>query len=398
MKYLVIGNGVAGTTAAASIRKIDSTGEIKIISDEPYPFYSRIRLIDFLCGDVDEKGLTIRKDNWYDENKIELILNTSISNIDIGKKEVVTSSGDYLRYDRLLLSTGGLSFVPPVPGVGKKGVFTLRTLNDAIKIREYAGKTGLRVLLIGGGVLGLEAGNSLRKAGNRITVVEFFPRLLPRQMDPEGADILKSQMEKMGFVFHLGARPGEITGDNRAEALILEDGSRLDCEMIIISAGVRPNAGLAKKIGLNVEKGLIVNDRMETGIADIFAAGDLIQHNGVYYGIWPAAEKQGEIAGINMAGGNSVYKGTTISNTLKVAGIDLVSAGDIDAEGVKESIVYKDRENFIYKKIVLENNNIIGTILYGDIKEKKKILGAIENKTHIGGIRKELEQWNLEKI
>ncbi|MEW6409301.1 MAG: FAD-dependent oxidoreductase [Nitrospirota bacterium] len=397
MKYVVIGSGVAGATAAANIRKIDSEGRITIITDEAYPFYSKIRLMEFLSGDIDEKGLMIRKDKWYEENKIEIILNTTVTDIDNEKKEVITFSGERIKYDRLLIATGGISFVPSIPGSDKNGVFTLRTLKDAIAIREYAKKAN-RVLLIGGGVLGLEVGNALRKAGSSITVVEFFPRLLPRQMDPDGAGILKAQMEKMGFKFYLGAKSKEITGDSKVETLILDDGRRIDCDMIIISAGVRPNAVLVQNLGLKVEKGLIVNDRMETELQDIYAAGDLIQHNGIFYGIWPAAEKQGEVAGINMAGGSTVYEGTIISNMLKVVGIDLVAAGDIDAEGKNESIVVKDSDNFIYKKIVIKDNSIIGTILYGDIKERAKIIKAIENKTDISGIKKDLEQWNLEML
>lgn len=397
MKYLIIGNGAAGTTAAANIRKIDSEGRITIVTDESYPFYSRIRLIEFLSGDVDEKGLVIRKDKWYEENRIELILNTAVTEIDKDKREVIASSGDRIKYDRLLIATGGISFVPSIPGANKNGVFTLRTLKDAIAIREYAKKAD-RVLLIGGGVLGLEAGNALRKTGNSITVVEFFLRLLPRQMDPDGAEILKAQMEKMGFKFYLGVKSKEIVGSDKAEGLLLEDGRHIDCDMIIISAGIRPNAVLAQKLGLKIEKGLVVNDRMETELPDIYAAGDLIQHKGIFYGIWPASEKQGEVAGINMAGGNAIYEGTTISNMLKVIGIDLVAAGDIDAEGRHESIVVKDINRSIYKKIVISDNSIIGTILYGDIKDSRKILKAIENKTDISGIRNELKQWNLEAL
>lgn len=398
MKYVVIGNGVAGTTAAANIRKIDSQAKITIISDEPYPYYSRIRLMEFLAGDVDEKGLIIRKNQWYEDNGIELFLNTPISEIDTAQKEVITSSGDRIIYDRLLLATGANSLVPPIPGADKKGVFTLRTLKDAIAIRDYAKLTGHRVLLIGGGVLGLEAGNGLRKAGNSITVVEFFPRLLPRQMDPEGAGILKRQLEQMGFRFYLGAKSKEIIGSEQAEGILLEDGTRIDCDMIIISAGIRHNSVLAQNLGMKIDKGLIVNDHMETGIPDIYAAGDLIQHNGICYGIWPAAEKQGEVAGINMAGGTGIYKGTIMSNILKVAGIDLMAAGDIDTEGKKESIISQDRDNFIYKKLVIQDNVIVGAILYGDVKDRKKILKAIENRTDISLLKKELGQWNLEKL
>jgi nitrite reductase (NADH) large subunit len=397
VRYIIIGNGVAGTSAAAHIRKIDSNGQITILSEEAYPFYTKIRLPEFLSGEVDEQKLIIRKSEWYRELKIELLLDTGVSGIDIDKKTVLTAGGN-MAYDRLLLATGGISFVPPIPGADRKGVFTLRTLADAIAIRAFAQPANKRVLLIGGGVLGLEAGNGLRKAGHTITVAEVFPRLLPRQMDHDGASILQSRMEQLGFQFYLGAQSKEIIGNDAAEGLILNDGTCITCDMVIISAGVRPNAVLAKALGLKIEKGVIVNDRMSTGIPDVYAAGDLIQHNAVFYGLWPAAEKQGAIAGINMAGGDAVYHGTTISNRLKVIGINLVAAGDIDADGKKKSIVLKDRDSFIYKKLVLDQNSITGTILYGDITDSRKILNAIENRTDISGMKKDLEQWNMEKL
>lgn len=398
MKYVIIGNGVAGTTGAATIRKFDPEGNITVITDETYPYYSRIRLIDFLAGEIDEKGLVIRKPAWYEENRITLLLSTAVTGINSDRKTLAISSGGDITYDRLLLATGGVSFVPPIPGANKKGVFTLRTLQDAITIRNLVKQGGRRIILIGGGVLGLEVGNSLRKAGNHITVVEFFPRLLPRQMDPDGAVILKKQMEHMGFTFYLGATSKEISGKDRAETLVLDDGSRIECEMIIISAGVRANLGLSEKLGLPAEKGVIVNDRMETDIRDIYAAGDLIQHNGIYYGIWPAAEKQGEVAGANMAGGNLSYEGTVVSNMLKVAGVDLVAAGDIDPEGKKESIIAKNENNYIYKKLVLDANTVTGAILYGDVKDSRKIIRLIDSKRDISGIRKKLEQWDFGAI
>ncbi len=394
MQYIIIGNGVAGTTAAATIRKLDDQGKIIIISEDHYPFYSRIRLPDFLSNEVDESGLVIKKETWYKENRIDLLLNRTVTDIDTAAKQVITPDNLTIQYDRLLIATGGLSFVPPLPGADKKGVFTLRTLDDAIAIKEYAIKHR-RVLLLGGGVLGLEAGNGLRKAGNSITVVEFFPRLLPRQMDPAGAAILQAALEKTGFRFHLGAQSREIIGTDAAEALILNDGTRIDCDMIIISAGVRHNGRLAEKLGLSIEKGIVVNNRMETDIPGIFAAGDVIQHNNTFYGIWPASEKQGEIAGINMAGGDAEYSGTTISNTLKVAGADLCAAGDIDADGKRDAIIFKDSGNFIYRKMVFQDDRIIGVILYGDIKNRQKILKAIESRKDIRAIRNKLEQWDL---
>ena len=397
MKYLIIGNGVAGITAAESIRKIDTSGEITVISEENIPYYSRIRLIEYLAGGATKEDIIIHGNDWHKNHDIHLILGSRVVSIVPEKSEVVTDKEERFSYDRLLLATGGTCFVPPISGSDKKGVFTLRTIADADEIIAYAeGKK--KIILIGGGVLGLEAGNSLRKRGYEITVVEFFPRLLPRQMDPEGAEVFKAQMESMGFTFYLGATTKEIIGDTQAEGVLLEDGTHINGDMVIVSAGIRPRSELADMIGLESKKGVVVNDRMETARENIYAAGDLIEHREKFYGIWPAAEKQGKIAGINMAGGEATYEGTTMSNVLKIVGVDLAAAGDIDAEGNHESIVKKDRENFIYRKIVIKDNILAGCILYGDISGYRKILKAIEAKRNIQNIKNQLEQWDFNSL
>jgi len=398
MKHLIIGNGVAGTTAAFEIRKTDPSAAIRIVTEEPYPYYSRIRLPEFLAGGVDEQGLLIKKPPWYEENRITLSLNTRVTAIDLLARKVITSAGEALPYDRLLVATGAKCFVPPIAGADKQGVFTLRGLEDARKIRDYAQNSAGNILLVGGGVLGLEAGYSLMKAGCRITFVEFFPRLLPRQLDEQGAKILQQKMESMGFVFHLGARSKEISGKDAADALVLEDATRIACNMIIISAGIRNNLELLENHGATIDKGVVVNDRMETGLPDVFAAGDLVQHRGICYGIWPAAEEQGQTAGINMAGGKAEYSGTLMSNTLKVAGIDVFSAGDIDADGKKEAVITSDKEDFVFKKVVFENNRIIGAILLGDITNRLKVMKAIENRIDISQIKQEIERWDFSSV
>jgi nitrite reductase (NADH) large subunit len=399
MKYVIVGDGVAGITAAENIRKLDKDGDITIISDEAYPFYSRIRLIDYLAGTVDEEGLVLKDKSWYDLSNINLLLDDPAIDVDKENQEIICSSGKSMKYDKLLFSTGGVPFVPPIPGADKKNVYTLRKMKDGQKIFELTKNGGKKVVIIGGGVLGLEVGNSLLKVGNNITIVEFFSRLLPRQMDPDGAEVLKSQMEDMGFSFFLGATSQDIVGDDIVEALVLKDGTRIDCDMIIISAGIRPAADLPIKMGLEMDKGVLVNDKMETDTPGVYAAGDLIQHRDKIYGIWPASEKQGEIAGINMAGGNAEYKGTTMSNKLKVVGINLFSAGDIDADEKYRSIVYSNPENHVYKKLVLDNDRIIGTILYGDgMPHWHKIMKAIELKRDISNIMADLERWDLEKL
>lgn len=394
MEYLIIGNGVAGTTAAEKIRNLDAAGEIHILTEETAPFYSRIRLIDYLAGEASLNDITIHKEEWYNKMEVSLSLGSKIVDIDSEKHTVRTHEGETIQYDKLLIASGGVSFIPPIAGSHKRGVFALRTISDADAIIDFVnGKK--KVILVGGGVLGLEAGNSLRKRGLEITVVEVFPRLLPRQMDLEGAELLKAQLESMGFVFYLGVKIKEILGSNKASGVMLEDDSQLNGDIIIFSAGIRPRTELATKLGLTGEKGVLVNDRMETKKQDIYAAGDMIEHKDKSYGIWKAAYEQGEIAGINMAGGDRVYNGTTMSNILKVLEVNLAAAGEIDADGKFESIVNKDPSRYTYRKLVIDSNRIIGCILYGDTEGFGQILNAIENKKDISNMREKLMQWNL---
>jgi nitrite reductase (NADH) large subunit len=388
-RYVIVGNGVAGTTAAEKIRENDGDGNLAIFTNELVPYYTRIRLPEFLAGAAEEKDLVLHGESWYRGRGIELHLEEAIEEIDPGRKEVRGATGNRYGYDRLLLATGGHSFIPPIKGVEKEGVFALRSIGDARRIKEYA-KKATEVVLIGGGLLGLEAGNGLRRSGLKVTVVEFFPRLLPRQMDIPGAELLRRQMEGMGFTFHLGAKSREIGGDTRVESLALEDGTLIPCDMILISAGVRPSLELAQGLGLEIDKGVVVNDRMETKIASIYAAGDLIQHRGRFYGIWPAAERQGEVAGINMAGGEATYEGTVMSNRLKVVGIDLVSAGEIDVEGKFESLVEKNEGKHVYRKLVFDDGLMIGCILLGDVSGNREILEAIERKIDVTNVKAEI--------
>ncbi len=389
--YIIIGNGVAGNAAAESIRKHDKTGKIIIFSKQKYPFYYVPALPEFLAGEKELKGLIIHDIDWYEKNHIDLHLETNIAGIALAQKSVVTENGDRYEYDKLLLAAGGTSFIPPMKGAELYGVFTLRTLGDAEKIKEFAQRSR-QAVLIGGGLLGLEAGNGLRKAGLKISVVEFFPRLLPRQMDVPGAAILQRQMEGMGFTFYLGAKTKEIWRDAGGLHVELEGGESLGADMVLISAGVRPELSLPKSVGLEIDKGVKVDDQMKTGLDEIYAAGDLIEHRGRFYGIWPAAMEQGKIAGAAMAGQDVNYLGTTVSNTLKVVGIDLFSAGEIDVEGTLDSMLIKDEAKNIYRKLVIKEDVLIGAILLGDIRGSAEIQQAIKKRVNITAIKDELSQ------
>jgi len=373
-KYLIIGNGVAGTMAADSIRQNDADGEIIIVTDEDLPFYYRVRLPDLIGGRATESELIVKKKDWYTEKNISLKLNTRITAADPEKKKVHTAGGESLAYDRLLLANGSHPFIPPIKGSDMKGVFTIHTVNDVRLVSAEAEGVD-EVLLIGGGLLGLEAANALHRLGKNITVVEFFPRLLPRQLDNEGATRLQRYFEDRGFSFRLGATTREIQGSESIKQVVLENGAVLHAEIVIISAGVRPSLELAQMLALKTDKGVIVDKHMQTSDADIFAAGDVIEFDGRTYGIWSAAMEQGKIAGTNISGGNATYEGTTLSNILKVAGIDLASAGEIDVENrYKSKTVATDD---IYKKVVIDNTRAIGCIMLGNMKNFNRINMAI---------------------
>jgi nitrite reductase (NADH) large subunit len=374
-RYLIIGNGVAGARAAVKIREADPKGEIHIFTEETYPFYYRVRFPEYVAGEVTIQNLTIHSKEFYQNKNISIHLEEPITEVHMQKKEVTSRKGNTYPYDVLLMATGGNAFVPPIKGTEKKGVFTLRTMNDALSMKEFSGGVK-QAILIGGGLVGLETGGALLRRGIKVAVIEYNPRILPRQMDPEGAKILQEKMESMGFSFFLNGQSEEILGRETVEGLRLKDGRTVEGQMVIISAGVRPNIKLAQAMGLETKNGILVNDRLETK-EGIFAAGDVAEHRGRVYGIWPAAQRQGEIAGVNMAGGNSLYEGTVVSNTLKVVGIDLTSAGDIDAEGKLECVVKSDIEKCIYCKVAFKENKVVGCILLGEVKAKSEVLNAV---------------------
>jgi len=385
--YLIVGNGAAGTHAAEAIRKEDGDGRITMVTDEDLPFYYRIRLNELISGDVTEADLLAKTKEWYRDQHIDLRTSTRIEAGDAKKKTLITSDGLELSYDELLLATGSHSFVPPIKGSDKKGVFSLRSVQDARDISFWAEKVET-VVLIGGGLLGLETGNGLRKSGKQVTVVEFFPRLLPRQLDVDGAGRLQQIMEEMGFSFRLGAKTQEIRGADAVAEVLLEGGEKLSAEMVVISAGVRPNMELAEPLGLNHDKGIQVNERLETNQPHIYAAGDAAEFQGITYGIWPAAVEQGKIAGTNMAGGDLTYDGTTMANTLKVVGVDLASAGNIDVENELDSRILNNEK--VYKRIVLQNDRILGCIMLGDTKGFNQVTKAMSEKVDVSAVKDEI--------
>jgi nitrite reductase (NADH) large subunit len=388
-RYLIVGNGAAGNAAAETIRRIDPEGRITLFSKEKHDFYYVPALPDYLAGEKQIRDFTIHNRAWYEKNRIELKRETEITGVDAVDKKLLSGGGESFPYDELLLACGGYSFIPPIPGAQLPGVFALRTVGDADRIKDRA-RRSKKAVVIGGGLLGLEAGNGLRKMGLSVSIVEFFPRLLPRQMDVPGAVLLRRQMEGMGFRFFLGAKTQKIVPEGEGLAVLLEGGEILPADLVLISAGVRPEISLGKFLNLPIDKAVKVDDAMRTGPEGIYAAGDLVEHRGRYYGIWPAAMEQGRIAGANMAGTDTVYKGTVPANTLKVVGIDLVAAGEIDGEGKMEALTLKDEAGKKYRKLVIQGNVLVGAILLGDTRGSEEIQRAIKEKRDISLLKAEL--------
>ncbi|TVR00120.1 MAG: NAD(P)/FAD-dependent oxidoreductase [Desulfovibrionales bacterium] len=376
-RFVIIGNGVAANSAAEATRKQDQAASIVMFSRESHGFIYTPALPELLSGEKAAEKLIVHDSRWYARREIDLRLDCPVQDIDPDRRVVITAQGGEEPYDILLLATGGTAFMPPLPGVDLPGVCTLRTMADAQRIRAMAGSRR-RLVLIGGGLLGLEAGNGLRRDGARVEVVEVFPRLLPRQTDPQAAKQLQGLLEAMGFVFHLGRKTLEIRETTDGLEVALDNGNSLAADMVLISAGVRPELTLAQRLQLEVDKAVRVDDRMRTSREEVYAAGDVCEHRGRYYGIWPAAMEQGRVAGVNMGGGSAEYTGTTPSNSLKVASIALTAFGTIDAEEQHPAMVYQEQDKGIYRKLVLDENGLIlGGVFLGDEQGSRVALAAL---------------------
>ncbi|MDD3626211.1 MAG: FAD-dependent oxidoreductase [bacterium] len=376
MKYIIIGNGVAGDSAALALRDADGKAEIQIFTEESIPFYYRPRLIDVISGEIELNKIIIHNKDFYKKKNIELFLNTKVISLNIGNKTITTASGQDFNFDKLLIASGGYSFIPPIPGVEKTGVFSLRDAKDSKQILEYL-KSVKNVIIIGGGLLGLETANSFVKQGKTVSVIEFFERLLPRQLDNGGALILRKELEEKGFNFYLNETTESISGEDTATGIKTKSGKDIPGELILISAGVRSHLELVKNTDIKTNRAIETDSFMQTSVPDIFAAGDCAEVKGVVYGIYPPAKDQGKVAGLNMSGKQTEYSGTISSHKLKVVGIDLFCIGKLDMENKLESKMIENPGKFIYKKAFIESEKIVGAMLLGDLNGAQEIEQAI---------------------
>jgi nitrite reductase (NADH) large subunit len=295
INVIIVGNGVAGITAARSIIEKKPKTKVSIYTEERYSYYPRPRLYEVLSGEAEPQEVYMFPEKWYEEKGIHVQLGKKAVNIDLDKKELVLENRSRVSYDKLLLANGGRSFVPPIKGVEKTGVFTLRSIGDALTIRKFTEKSK-KAIVIGGGLLGLEFAASLRKLGQKVEVVEIFPRLLPRQLDQDGAAILKNHIASRGIEFDLGVKTVEILGRDTVSGILLDSGKEISGELVLISAGMRSNIELASEAGIQVNGGVVVDNHLQTHAVDVYAVGDVAEFEGRVYGIISAALEQARIA------------------------------------------------------------------------------------------------------
>jgi nitrite reductase (NADH) large subunit len=380
---VIVGNGVSGVTAARTIKEKNPNTNVSIYTDENSNYYPRPRLYEILSGKSDPENIIVFSEEWYKKQGITVHLEKKAVMIDTEQKKLILDDLTEVSYDKLVLANGAHCFVPPIKGSEKKGIFTLRNIKDAKTIREYA-KNTKKAIIIGGGLLGLEFAFSLRKLGQKVTVIELSQRLLPRQLDNDGATILKERIEALDIKIVLGAKTAEILGKEKVSGIKLESNETIQGDLVLISAGIRSNIELANKSGINVNRGVIVDNHLKTSAENIYAIGDIAEFNGTVYGIIPAAVEQAKNAAANIQGKQTNYRGTVPTNTLKVMGIDLTSVGLVNPEDTKyEKIKETDKKKGIYKKLVLDKGKIVGAIILGETKLVQSIKRLIVQETDI---------------
>ena len=368
--YLIIGNGIAGLSATEEIRKKDKDATILIVSEEKSSTYWRTRLSHLISQEFEKDDLFVKKQPWYDERKIDEKLESCIEKIDFDKNVAILCDGEEIEYGKLLLATGARPFVPPITNINSKGVFAIRTITDLMNFKDYV-KDKKKVVVIGGGILGLEAAHSALLLGKDVTVIESFDYLLSRQLDRESSEKLEKELNDMGIKTFTGKFTEEILAENGiVKGVKLADGTETAADAIMVQAGIRSNIDLAKNSGLDTERGIIVDDSLKTKYDNVYAAGDCAQIGDFTIGLWTSSQEMGRIAGNNMAGDKQMYEKPKPFSTLTIGDIKIFSAGMNSGEGVEE--VKAEKDGNIYKLFKL-NDKYVGGILWGDIKYQNDI-------------------------
>lgn len=390
-KLVLVGNGMAGVRTLEELLKIaPEKYDITVFGAEPHCNYNRIMLSPVLAGEKTIDDIILNSQEWYDENNITLHVGKEVVDIDRKGQKVIADDGTVAEYDRLLLATGSNPFIIPVPGHDKEGVIGFRDIKDVDTMMEAA-KNYKTAAVIGGGLLGLEAANGLVINGMDVTVVHLGDTLMEMQMDKFSGDMLKASLEERGLKFRMNSSTTELLGDERVSGLKFADGGELEADLVVMAAGIRPNIALAKKAGIHCERGIVVNDTLQTFDPKIYALGECVQHRGIAYGLVAPLFEQAKVCANHLAGyGIGIYSGSITSTKLKVTGIDLFSAGDFHGDDTTEDVIMKDASRGIYKKVVLRDNKIIGAVMYGDTVDGAWYFQLLRDETDVSDFREHL--------
>ena len=387
---VIVGNGMAAARLVDELAKT-ALGRyaIAVIGDEPRLAYNRVLLSAVLAGDTASHDIELRPADWWRDRGVTLKYGCAVTEIDVGRRELKIANDESIAFSKLVLATGSMPLRLNVPGAELKGVNTFRDSRDVDLLLTLAAARK-RVVVIGGGLLGLEAAYGLAKAGASVTLVHLMDRLMERQLDAPAAALLKSLVEAKGIEILLNANTGRIIGENRVEGVELSEGRRIAADAVIFAAGIRPNVVLAREAGIAVNRGIIVDDRLQTGASDIFALGECAEHRGICYGLVEPAYEQARILAQHLAGRTAAYQGSVVATNLKVSGVSVFSAGDFLGGEQSESIVLSDVKRGTYKKLVIADGRLNGAVLVGDVADALWYLELIRAGGAVARIRKDM--------
>jgi nitrite reductase (NADH) large subunit len=387
---VIVGNGMAAARLVDELAKT-ALGRyaVAVIGEEPRLAYNRVLLSSVLAGETASHDIELRPASWWRDRGVTLKYGCAATEIDVGRRELKIANEESITFSKLVLATGSTPLRLNVPGADLAGVHTFRDSRDVDLLLTLAAQKK-RVVVVGGGLLGLEAAYGLAKAGAPVTLIHLMDRLMERQLDAPAAELLKSLVERKGIEILLNANTARIHGEIRVEGVELADGRRIDAEAVIFAAGIRPNMALAKDAGISVNRGIVVDDHLQTGAPDIFALGECAEHRGICYGLVEPAYEQALVLARHLAGASVAYQGSVVATNLKVSGVSVFSAGDFMGSQDSEAIVLSDLRGGSYKKLVISDGRLAGAVLVGDATDALWYLELIRRREPIAGIRKDM--------
>jgi nitrite reductase (NADH) large subunit len=388
-RLVVIGNGMAGMRAVEELlSRAPGRYNITVIGAESHPNYSRILLSSVLAGEKTFEETVINSRSWYKEQGIRLISGNGATGIGRAARQVTLADGTLIPYDKLLLATGSKPLAPPIPGVGLPNVRAFRDIVDVEAMIE-ATKSDRRAVVIGGGLLGLEAAWGLKRRGMSVALIHLMPTLMERQLDAAAGELLHRDLDSRGIAFYTNSQTEEIIGADRAESVLLADGRRIPADLVVLAIGIRPNIDLARAAKLDVNRGILVGDDMATSDPEIYAIGECIEHNGQVFGLIAPIWDQARVCGAQLAGdATAVYVPPPVFTSLKITGIDVFSAGALAAaDEADEEITLHDARGGLYKKVILRDGRIVGSVLYGGVADGPWYVQLMRDKSDVSAFR-----------